>query len=232
MNLLHRKSGLSETELDQLSEFLSKREGAGAMNLEEMDGFFAALIAGPEVVPPSEFLPEVLGGTDAFKSSEFDQANAILGLILRYWNQIAATLQRGEVHTPILLEDDHGVYLGNDWSRGFVRGIDMRSEGWAELLADEEKCGFMLPVLMLNHEHDEDPQLRPGPIGPEKREELIVYMLAGVVRAYRYFRADRELATNSHRNNRGSSPGKIGRNDQCPCGSGRKYKRCCGGTVH
>jgi uncharacterized protein YecA (UPF0149 family) len=26
---------------------------------------------------------------------------------------------------------------------------------------------------------------------------------------------------------------KIGRNDRCPCGSGRKYKRCCGGaTIH
>lgn len=23
-------------------------------------------------------------------------------------------------------------------------------------------------------------------------------------------------------------PGKIGRNDPCPCGSGKKYKRCCG----
>ncbi|MFN5684903.1 SEC-C metal-binding domain-containing protein, partial [Bradyrhizobium sp.] len=22
--------------------------------------------------------------------------------------------------------------------------------------------------------------------------------------------------------------GKIGRNDPCPCGSGKKYKRCCG----
>jgi len=22
--------------------------------------------------------------------------------------------------------------------------------------------------------------------------------------------------------------GKIGRNESCPCGSGRKYKRCCG----
>ncbi|HGP4898595.1 SEC-C metal-binding domain-containing protein [Klebsiella pneumoniae] len=21
---------------------------------------------------------------------------------------------------------------------------------------------------------------------------------------------------------------KIGRNDKCPCGSGNKYKRCCG----
>ena len=26
-----------------------------------------------------------------------------------------------------------------------------------------------------------------------------------------------------------SSP-KVGRNDPCPCGSGRKYKKCCGGV--
>jgi SEC-C motif-containing protein len=24
---------------------------------------------------------------------------------------------------------------------------------------------------------------------------------------------------------------RIGRNDPCPCGSGRKYKKCCGGTA-
>jgi len=25
-----------------------------------------------------------------------------------------------------------------------------------------------------------------------------------------------------------SNPGKVGRNDPCPCGSGKKYKKCCG----
>ncbi|HUT75007.1 MAG TPA: SEC-C metal-binding domain-containing protein [Armatimonadota bacterium] len=25
-----------------------------------------------------------------------------------------------------------------------------------------------------------------------------------------------------------SSGPKVGRNDPCPCGSGRKYKKCCG----
>jgi SEC-C motif domain protein len=23
---------------------------------------------------------------------------------------------------------------------------------------------------------------------------------------------------------------KVGRNDPCPCGSGKKYKKCCGGA--
>ena len=25
------------------------------------------------------------------------------------------------------------------------------------------------------------------------------------------------------------SGAKVGRNDPCPCGSGKKYKKCCGG---
>ena len=25
---------------------------------------------------------------------------------------------------------------------------------------------------------------------------------------------------------------KVGRNEPCPCGSGKKYKKCCGATVH
>jgi hypothetical protein len=27
-------------------------------------------------------------------------------------------------------------------------------------------------------------------------------------------------------------PAKVGRNESCPCGSGKKYKRCCGGAVN
>ncbi|MGC2082083.1 MAG: SEC-C metal-binding domain-containing protein, partial [Bradyrhizobium sp.] len=26
-----------------------------------------------------------------------------------------------------------------------------------------------------------------------------------------------------------SNAPKVGRNDPCPCGSGKKYKKCCGG---
>ncbi len=35
----------------------------------------------------------------------------------------------------------------------------------------------------------------------------------------------------SERDSRGSQSRRIGRNDACPCGSGRKYKKCCGSGV-
>ncbi|MGB7602360.1 MAG: UPF0149 family protein, partial [Candidatus Sulfotelmatobacter sp.] len=56
---------LTEAELDRLGDFLDCCEGGKAMNVEELDGFFAALIAGPDVVMPSEYNREVFGGDNA-----------------------------------------------------------------------------------------------------------------------------------------------------------------------
>ena len=37
-----------------------------------------------------------------------------------------------------------------------------------------------------------------------------------------------EMDNNSGCNLKKSDADKVGRNDLCPCGSGKKYKRCCG----
>ena len=204
------------------------------MNLEELDGFFAALIAGPETVMPSEYYPEVFGGemSDACEFGSLDEANEILGLMMRHWNTIAETLHKGEVYGPSLLEDKDGVAHGNDWARGLMRGMGMRHDGWAKLLDDEEHGGCVIPMMALFHEHDDDPTMRPEPISPEKREEIIVHMAAGLVGAYRYFRAHRKVhGETGFTPEPRRSTSKVGRNDPCPCGSGKKYKRCCGGTA-
>jgi yecA family protein len=59
INTFPQEVGLTDAEPDRLAEFLSNSKGGQAMNIEQLDGFFAALIAGPDVVPPSEYLPEV-----------------------------------------------------------------------------------------------------------------------------------------------------------------------------
>jgi uncharacterized protein len=93
------------------------------MNVEQLDGFFAALIAGPETVMPSEYYREVFGGqmADACEFGSLGEANEILGLMMRHWNTIASALHKGEVYLPLLLEDADGMAHGNDWARGFMR---------------------------------------------------------------------------------------------------------------
>jgi uncharacterized protein len=110
--------------------------------------------------------------------------------------------------------------------------MDMRHDGWVELLDDEQQGGCLLPMMLLYHEHDDDPEMRPEPISPEKREEVIVHMAAGLIGAYRYFRSHREAsAGTAFTPEPRRSTSKVGRNDPCPCGSGKKYKRCCGGPT-
>jgi yecA family protein len=159
---------LTDAELDRLEAFLQSCKGGRAMNVEQLDGFFAALIAGPETVMPSEYYSEVFGGemSEACEFGSLGEANEILGLMMRHWNTIAATLYMGEPYVPLLLEGEDGVAHGNDWARGFMRGMHMRHDGWAELMDDEEHGGCLVPMMMLFHEHDEDPEnqvLKPSP---------------------------------------------------------------------
>ena len=65
----------------------------------------------------------------------------------------------------------------------------MRHDGWGELVNDEEHGGCLIPMMMLYHEHDEDPEMRPKPIRTDKREEIVAHMAAGLLGAYRYFRS-------------------------------------------
>jgi uncharacterized protein len=180
-----------------------------------------------------EYYAEVFGGemSDACEFESIDQANEILGLMMRHWNTIASTLYKDEVYEPILLQDENGVAHGNDWARGFMRGMGMRHDGWAELVDDEEHGGCLIPMMMLCHENDTDPVMRPKPISPDQREDVIAHMAAGLVGAYRYFRAQRQVSASARTSEPWRTAPKVGRNDPCPCGSGKKYKKCCRGAT-
>ena len=124
MTMFTKTQPLNDAEFDRLGDFLRSCKGGQAMNVEELDGFFAALIAGPETVMPNEYYQEVFGGemSDACKFSSLEEANEIFGLMMRHWNDIAGTLFKGEVYVPLLLEGRAAPAHGNDWALGFMRG--------------------------------------------------------------------------------------------------------------
>jgi uncharacterized protein len=177
----------------------------------------------------------VLGEDAAFDAIE--HATEIFELMARHWNWIAGellrTLSEEHVYIPLLWEDDAGVVHGNDWAHGFMRGVWARPGSWNELLASEEHGGSVLPMMMLVHEHDPDPEMRAPPMEADKRKEVIGLMIVGATRSYRYFEPRRRASAASPGNIplRRQAP-KAGRNEPCPCGSGRKYKHCCGQMRH
>lgn len=223
---------LNDVELARLDVFLTNI-GGDAMSLEAVDGYFAAMICGPEQIGPMEAVPAIWGEDFAFES--VDEATEITDLLMRHWNTIATALQRSlttdEVYWPLLFEDEDGQALGNDWAVGFMQGVDAQSGSWEVLFEDAEAAEIVVPMLMLAHEHDPDPEMRPEPIKDAQRGEIIEWMAAGLADAYRYFAEARMPPVDQVRR---EGP-KIGRNDPCPCASGKKYKNCCGSggpTVH
>lgn len=229
---------LNDAEYDRIAHMLERSERA--MNLEMLDGFFAALICGPDMVRPSEYLREIWGGDHIGGETGWrDEAEIreFLNLTMRHWNSVADSLFSGEPFIPFLLEDDSGLARGNDWAAGFARGMALRRQEWSELLDDEGHAGALVPILALAHEHDPDPEMRPykEPVSSERREQLIVGVATAVPAIYRYFATRRQVTSRAKQEpeTRQRAGRKIGRNDPCPCRSGKKFKKCCGAaTMH
>lgn len=233
---------LDDAEIERLSDLLDALPGERAMSVEEMDGFFSALHCAPAMPPMGQVIELVLGGrsergaeaVDASVSP--DDVAEIMSLAMRHWNDIGTGLARGiegsidDVHVPLLFEDEAGVVTGNDWARGFWRATLFDLESWRTLMSDPQGENVMGAIAALAFEHDPDPSRRLMTIEPGQREKFVMALSAGLHIAYRCFAPQRRASAQAVR---AAEPivrdqPKVGRNDLCPCGSGRKYKRCHG----
>ena len=220
---------LTDAELERLGGFLRGLKNPAHLTLEGLDGLFCALIAGPDTVMPSEYLPVVWGGQmadeDAFASDA--EAEELLGLMMRHWNAIVDEYEKERVYLPLLDEPDEKGVPGRRWARGFMRGIAMRRGGWVPMLRDEQE-GHLLTIALVAGEVD--PTWPETPLTEELREKIEALLGAGAGRSYHRFAVERRAAARlereSHTVRRASA--KVGRNEPCPCGSGRKFKQCCG----
>jgi uncharacterized protein len=223
---------LTDNELDRLDAQLKALNPDG-MNIEALDGYLFALHCVPELVMPSQFLKEIIGAGMFEKNAD---AAAFSTLIFRHWNFIGAELDRtlveNDIYEPVLIEDkESGITCANDWAEAFMHGLSTQPAALRQILSDEEGGGCMVPIMLFANEHNKDPALRATPIAAEKRGELLMHLIAGAHGVYRYFEAQRqdsavEMTVNPIR--RGV---KVGRNEPCPCGSGKKYKHCCIGSA-
>lgn len=225
------QQGLSEAEIATLAERLAGNPNPEALSLEAVDGLFCALIASPRAIMSHEYLPVILGGSlgEAGMLDDFAQVQKLMGLLMRYWNFIAHDFEHETVHLAYIEEPGVDGIMGRDWARGYMRGTRLAFDGWGRIFNDDRE-GLLLAVPLVAGEMD--PEWPKEPVTPERNDELLRSMLAGTARAYRYFKEDRiayaMAAVRSEPYERAGP--KVGRNDPYPCGSGKKYKRCCGGA--
>ena len=136
------KSGpLIDQEIEELDAFLLSDDGLeNAMDVSGLDGFLCAVLSGPNVIMPSEWMRWVWDSTEGKQSPEFTsekQAQRILDLLMRHANDIAVTLtQFPQYYEPLFLERDHKgrtVSIVDEWCCGYVKGIALDPSGWQPL---------------------------------------------------------------------------------------------------
>lgn len=237
---------MTDADYDRLAEILDGFPSDDAMTLEELDGFLAALGCNPKEVPPEEYLPEIWGSVDEEVElfPNLEDLREFFHLVTRHLGTVIVRLAAEEDFEPLLEEDEDGEVTGNDWAQGFLRGMDLDRGGWGELLEDEDLAAILIPIFALACEHSPDPETRPfdKPVDEEQRELLLAGLSAAAPLLYAYFAEAREgeagtedeepddegLPVGGYFGTYEREGPKIGRNEPCPCGSGKKYKRCCG----
>ena len=235
-----------------LTEFLENpARPDGTLRFHELQGFLFAIACSPETIAPSEWLP-LIGNDESLNFADESEAQEILGLVMDLYNEVnTAVLERSNsLPAGCAFDTDISKNFGDDssisqWSRGFAAGHDWLAEVWEEYLFDEldEECGATLMVLsffgstQLANAYYND--MRPGKRkrGDESFENFAVTMrrmFPDALASYAHIGRSIFEAVLEHSKG-GSEPAvseKIGRNEPCPCGSGKKYKKCCGGQLH
>ncbi len=157
------------------------------------------------------FLTAVRTGPDAIATSAWiaeilpDGAGAgpEVDLLTRLSGAVAETLRTEP--SIICPEPDKTEQEAIDFCRGYLHGARMHGT-WS---ADETATRDLLPFRVLANEGVET-----DASNATHREKL-----GGHVKdLHAYWKARRQVV---------STTPKVGRNDPCPCGSGKKHKKCC-----
>jgi len=224
---------LTEEEFNRLDHFLLDRidenadtldKDEGVLDISELDGLLTAVVSGPVMIQPSQWLPAVWGDFEPVWESEKEFEN-ILSLMMRHMNGIATTLmEQPEQFEPIFLQRagaDNAVMIVDEWCEGYVRGVALAAHEWQQ--AGEEMTVLLSPVLAFTEAGNWSGHEQPSLEEIRKRQLAVAPHVREI---HRYWLARRGDGGPVSAPLRRTGP-RVGRNDPCPCGSGKKFKKCC-----
>jgi uncharacterized protein len=222
-------AAFAEAQLDRLEAWLLEpQRGEEALMPDGVQGLICAVVSAPAPIPPATWIPAAVG-EDARYASDSERQE-ISELLLAFVDDVAAQLNAGEHLDMVLYGDDDSedqeASLAS-WCEGYLIGVELAEPPWDAEVDDDELDEMLMPFVILSG-RARDAAFEAGEawVDPEEerrmmgaaREALIDTILDN--RAYWFERSIPDPI-------RRESP-KVGRNDPCPCGSGKKFKHCHG----
>ena len=199
---------------------------AGGMSLEQLDGFLCGLAVSPEAIAQADWMPRVWG--QAALAERLAERATHEGLIGRLQAAIALRVQRTEAELsdedmPFVWVPEDGeppnedIPVGAEWADGFLEAVGFAEAQWAQW---EDRDPWVTEALDLigslsGGEGFDEP-------GDDGRLQIVGQLPAIL---HDLYVGGLKRKTPQQPLRKAAVPG---RNDLCRCGSGRKFKVCCG----
>lgn len=231
-----------------LQAFLDAPERSpDSMSYSEAAGFLFVVACAPELIPPSQWLPLIIDPDNAAETS-LENMQAITEGLISLYNEMNRQVQEGDLKLP------HGCKFEKDtmanlephtsisqWSSGFRDAYLWLEDMWSGYTPEELKEEFSYQVTVLCFFSNR--KMASAFFDEVKNDELTLEDMAENMKRI-FPDAMRGVAHLGHsiheamlaRSGSAARPvvrgEKVGRNEPCTCGSGKKYKKCCGRTLH
>lgn len=212
------------------------RAGAALRPLPWVDGLITAMALSPAELEPDDWFQHAWldDGLDKLTPAEVSEVEAI---VIDHFQQLFAVLfENPEAYAPFLGDGD-ALAAASQWAAGFRFGIRLDPEPWAPLIDSDDARTMLGAIFCLEREEDLPEADRPNhpfsDIPTARRQEMAAQAIAVLPAAVRALNelsillGDTAEANWEAGQTRIRAAPKVGRNEPCPCGSGKKYKKCC-----
>ncbi|EFC52323.1 hypothetical protein HMPREF2880_01535 [Neisseria sp. HMSC067G11] len=211
-----------EAARSRLMELLdAKSEAHNTMRCDEVQGFMMALLSGPDALNPTNWLPEILGEESLFDAKERTE---IERLVMAMAADMRMKLDEKILPDLWFYEDEAGNPDFYTWCNAYLYALDIVPTDWFEAVDQEEFEDLFYPIMALGGIYDDEEN---GEVILHLNEKELTQLESDLPHVlldiYWYWQAIINKPQTVRREGE-----KVGRNDPCPCGSGKKYKACCG----
>ena len=197
------------------------------MLLTELDGLLTGVLVCPAPIAAEEWLPIVWGDeTDGVPPFEDPlDVQWFRDAVIARRDEIGRDLDRGRLQPILDVDDSNGDVLWEPWVDGFAEAMALRPDEWQALAdgADTEVADAVVSLSELIAVARGESEL-DTPAVNELDANAPADLATAVLRLYAARAGSGGLVAAAA----GPAPIKVGRNEPCRCGSGKKSKRCCG----
>jgi len=233
---------LTDDEFGELDDLLLSDDlSEECMLAVTLEGFLTAIAIGPVTVTPEQWLPRVFGGDPEDPMPEISSMKIftrVVSLVMRLYNSVIMIFEIApDKFSPTfyIREVEGKTYtIVDEWCSGFLQGIALTGDAWQPLL--DERPGILRPFqLFATPEGWAELDAAEDEAALHAQWSSKIEPTVHAIHAYwlPHREGSGKTLTSSH-SKRSAEKSKVGRNAPCPCGSGKKYKHCCGSgrTLH